>query len=275
METVANGQALISGGAEDLQPFRLSRPGSVSEAMEIHRDSGEEAVWAHGTTDLVAQFREGLRPDMVISLRRVSELEQVVLEAGELAIGAGVTHQQASSHPLVNEGAGDLARHWARIANPRVRFRATLAGNLMARRNRYELALLLGAVGGVAEFADPSGSLEISVPDIWDEAPSGALLTRVRVSTDIAMEYHRELRPLLTVAVGRPRDQELIVAVGMATAAPWFHHVDAAGTTPPDVAEEVAAALPADRSFDRDRGVSQRILAHLVQQVVTPMLGGR
>lgn len=274
MQTTAAGQALISTGAEALRPFGLHRPSALAEAVELQRQHGGAAVFAHGTTDLVAQFREGLRPEVVIALRGVHELTDIHVDEGELVVGAGVTHATSSSHASVISSVPDLAANWARIANPRVRHRATLGGNLMARRPRYELALLLGVLGGVAEVVTPAGEdHQVAVPDIWDDVRDGSLLTRVRVPQGGQLRYQRDLRPHVTVAVGQVGESAPLVAVGSATAPPWFHRVEA--VSPHEAGEEVAAALPENWASGVRRATSQKILAHLVQQMSPSMLGGR
>lgn len=270
MLSTASGQGLISTGADALQPFILHRPTTLAEAVEVQGSSGWEATWAHGTTDLVAQFREGLRPKRVISLRRVEELSSVGQGDGEVLIGAGVTHGDASTDPTLAQLAPDLQRHWAAVANVRVRFRATIGGNVLAKRNRYELPLLLGCVDGIASFTGPEGPFELAARDVAHTNTTNALLHHLRVPTDARLGYDRSLRPLMTVAVGRRGDGPVIVAVGGMGAPPWF--LTTHGESPDDVTTEVADTFPSHEIFDRDVNACTMILSHLSRRAGAQIL---
>lgn len=87
---------------------------------------------------------------------------------------------------------------------PGVRASATIGGNLMARRTRYEGAILLAALGARLRFESTSGVRETPVEDNWSaEAGKGALLTTIVIPLrkGLRMDYARDLRPIMTQAV--------------------------------------------------------------------------
>ena len=199
---------LVASSAKSLAPFKLYQPGSVAEALAALA-TVENPVLLAGGTDLVACFNEGLNPLAIVDLARVEELRSIEADSHLLDIGAGVTHGVGCVHAAVRSRVPGFARAWERIANPRIRFRATLGGNLMARRARYEGAMLLTALGASLEFASAAGSRSLTVPDLCaGRAPPQSLLTRIRIETTDLLwyGYERSMRPLITLATGLYRN---------------------------------------------------------------------
>ena len=180
-----------------------------------------------GGTDLPARFNEGFAPALVVDISRIDDLRRIGLSDGAIEIGAAVTHAAGSSDPLVRQHLPAFARAWARIANVRVRMSATLGGNLMAHRTRYEGAILLAALGARLRLATAAGETLIAAEECF-EAPAGCLLKSIVIPLrkGLQLDYERSMRPVLTQAVAldaagfgrvvtatefvRPRVQDLI-----------------------------------------------------------------
>jgi CO/xanthine dehydrogenase FAD-binding subunit len=75
---------------------------------------------------------------------------------------------EGAAHPLVREYASGFAAAWGKIANVRVRFSATIGGNLMARHTRYECSILLSALEANARLRGPAGTFEMPVEKLWN-----------------------------------------------------------------------------------------------------------
>ncbi len=185
-----------------LPPFRAIRASSIEEAVKALGEAEQPAVLAGGT-DLPARFNEGFCPTDLIDVSRVAALRNIVLTDNAIEIGAAVTHAAGSSHPLIRKHLPSFAHAWSRIANVRIRLSATIGGNLMARRTRYEGAILLSALGARLRFHATAGVFEIASEDIWDEAPRAALLIGIVIPLrkGLRLDYARELRPIITQAV--------------------------------------------------------------------------
>ena len=157
-----------------------------------------------GGTDLPARFNEGFAPSDVIDISRLRDLQTVRMVGDVLEIGATVTHAVGSADALIRQHLPSLSEAWSRIANIRIRFSATIGGNLMARRTRYEGAILLSALEARLRLQSVFGILEIAVEDIWTaKLPLGALLTHVLIPVrqGLRLDYARDLRPIMTQAV--------------------------------------------------------------------------
>jgi aerobic carbon-monoxide dehydrogenase medium subunit len=219
MEFVASA-GLIPCSARSLPRLKLYQPATVAEALAALADA-EAPVLLAGGTDLVAQFNEGLRPSELIDLSRVTELGQVQADDSVLRIGACVTHGAGSAHAAVIARASGFAQAWARISKPRVRFTATIGGNLMARRARYEASVLLSAAKARLEFATVAGPLLLTPGELWAGlAPQRSLLKAIEFDTQdlLGYFYERAMRPLLTLAVGLRRSPNgLLLSCAVAT----------------------------------------------------------
>lgn len=256
MRSSALGAGLVAQTQGGMPPFRLQRPPSVREAMDVHEQL-PAAVFAAGCTDLVAQVREGLEVADLISLRRVTDLSGVTLEDGALQLGSLLTHDQAATDATVRAQVPGLAEAWAAVATVRVRYRATLGGNLMARRPRYELPVVLSSLGATALLSRGPQARHTSVEALWSEPAAPSQLLQ-HVAVDVRslrwFGYERSMRPLLTVALSVRQTAGglgLIAAVGSERGAPFLlRHTVPDGTlggiAPREVAREMAAGVPED-----------------------------
>lgn len=235
-----------------LRPFRLHVPTTPAEAAAAYAsEEPGSAAYLAGGTDLFAQFREGFSPSSIIWLRRVEALRAIGHDERGLTIGAGVDHHAGSTHPLLTSLLPGLAEGWGRIANVRIRFRATIGGNLMARRHRYEMAIMLDALGARLRFTTARGTVESSVAALRDgPVPGGGLLTEVVVPEPerVRFGYDRTLRPGMTLAVALRQERNGLagrLSVGSEYRPPATVDFDVAGDRGlTEVAEEAAGRLP-------------------------------
>lgn len=230
---------LVAPSQRTIPDFALHRPDTVEEALTAAAAPG--AVYAQGCSDLFAQFREGLRCERLVALDRVTELREVALRGADLEIGAGVSHHEGARDPVVTATLPGLAEGWGLVANHRIRQRATIGGNLMARRTRYELSVMLDALGARLRFESAAGPLDLTPAAVWDRAePAGGLLRHVLVPGAVGtwFGYARELRPVMTAAVA-VRGTRVRLTVGSEYRRP--HTVDTELGADP---EQAAARLP-------------------------------
>lgn len=248
------GAGLIAQSQSALPPFVLHRPASLGEAEALARQH-PHAVIAAGCSDLVAQIREGLEPQVLISVQRVKELRSISHDSGVLRIGSLVSHYEGSKSPEILSSLPALAAAWGSIATVRIRYRGTLGGNLLARRYRYEMPVILSALEGRMHFQ--GGDLSaLPVSALWDaEHGNAGVMTDVTVDTASLLwfGYERSMRPVSTVAMairGNTAPGVTVTAVcGSEYRQPFIlsHTADGTAITdldPASVAEVLAAQLP-------------------------------
>lgn len=240
---------LVAPTQRTIPDFDLRRPLSVAEAVAAGALEG--AVYANGCTDLFAQFREGLSCATLISLDRVPGLDSISLDDEALRIGAGAVHHAGARHPAVEAALPGLAAAWRLIATERIRQRATIGGNIMARRPRYEMSIMCDSLGAELSFASPNGSSRLSIADVTGgRVPVGALLLSVDIPLGAGtwFGYERSMRPLLTVAA-TVRGESVRVSAGsemrrhFTVSAPLgTSPADIAATFPGEIGDEVAGS---------------------------------
>jgi carbon-monoxide dehydrogenase medium subunit len=198
----------IASSMRSLPAMRVYEPITIDEALAVLERDERAPVIVAGGTDLVAQFNEGLAPGDLLAIRGISALRGIAVADGHLGIGSCVTHEAGSCSDIVREAVPGLAAAWGRIANVRVRMTATIGGNVMARRPRYEMPILLDALGASLNF-------------------SGKLLVQVAIPLEglIAFDYDRSLRPIMTQATCIRRNGDgalsLRTTVGTEATAPF------------------------------------------------------
>ena len=197
----------IASSIRSLPAMRVFEPATIDEAVAVLERDDVPIVVAGGT-DLVAQFNEGVTPVGLLAIRGIDDLRTITVADGHLRIGSCVTHDAGSRSDVVRSAAPGFAAAWGRIANVRVRMSATIGGNVMAHRTRYEMPILLDALGASLIF-------------------SGKLLVEISIPLEglVALDYDRSLRPIMTQAtcVRRSSGQALTLrtTVGTEATAPF------------------------------------------------------
>jgi carbon-monoxide dehydrogenase medium subunit len=251
MYVAGDREALIAGSQWDLKPFNLIRPRSLPEAVSAMAAEPDPVPYAGGT-DMVAALREARRIGSLVWLRDLDELRGVREADGHLSIGALLTHADGANNEALQAIPG-FAAAWSRIATVRIRWTATIGGNLMARRTRYEMSILLTALDARLRFATAEGEVLARPLDIWTgDVPARALLARIELPLDGAprLDYERSMRPTTTQALcirddaGARRGRAVIATEYLP---PFAFDVDpGAGGGAAGIAETAFEALPAD-----------------------------
>lgn len=218
-------QHLASAGwlpttASALPPFGLVQPGTVAEVLQALR-SHERPVLLAGGTDLVAAFNEGVTPGTLVDLSKVEALRRIESTGQVLRIGSTVTHHDGSRDAAVCAACPGFATAWGQIANPRIRFTGTLGGNVMARRQRYEGAVLLSALDARLRGGSAEGDVNCSIAAFQHGGwPSASLLQSIDIDLSGLrwFDYERSMRPLTTLAAClRQHGDGLTLSVAIAT----------------------------------------------------------
>ena len=119
-----------------LPTFEFLEPKSVEEAVRMHREAGETAMFVAGGTDLYPNMkRRHQEPGTVVSLAAVKDLseEPTVRREGDtefVAIGANVSLTAVASNELVRSRYPALAHAAKSVSTPALRNMGTLGGNL-------------------------------------------------------------------------------------------------------------------------------------------------
>ena len=190
-----------------LPAFKIERPSTVADAVGL-LDEDRVAYW--GGTELLLAMQMGLLvPTALVDLKRVAGLRDVTLDGDELVIGAGVTHDELATNPVVRSQAPLLADVEARVGNTRVRAQGTIGGNLCFAEPRSDVATALMALDATVSLQSSSGSRSVPVTDFilgpyWTAREPTELLVDVRVPVPAArgvyLKFQVTERPTVGVA---------------------------------------------------------------------------
>lgn len=224
-----------------MRNFEWLEPGSVSEASRLLSSLGEGAkVMAAGTSLLLLMRQRIYSPSHVVSLGRVPGLDYVGYDPkGGLRVGAMTRHVTLERHPTVQKVYPMISEMARRVANPQIRNRGTLGGNLCHGDPQSDPPACLMALGASVKVVGEKGERVIPLEGLYADfyetvlEPS-EILTEIQVPPPAKGEvgvYTRftttpaEDRPLLGIGVvlsldGRDTCREARMALGASTPIP-------------------------------------------------------
>jgi carbon-monoxide dehydrogenase medium subunit len=211
-----------------LPDFELHRPDTLEEALGLLSEHGDEATLYMGGTELLLAMKLGLAyASVLVDGKRLKELRALETHNGSLNLGAGLSHMELETHPIVRKVLPELAEVERTIANIRVRATGTLGGNLCFAEPHSDPATLLIAMGAEVDLVSQSGIRSVPLEDfilgpLQTALASGEIMTTIRVprpvpSTRVAFERIRlRERPVANVAVSLAEGEARVVvgAVG-------------------------------------------------------------
>lgn len=148
---------------------RYLAPRNIEHALELLAALGPRARLIAGGTDLLLEMTRGQRPevDTLVDLSRVSGLDEIALDGGDLLIGATVTHNLAAASPDVRRLVLPLAQACWEVGSPQLRNRATIIGNLVTASPANDTISALRALGCSVEIASATGQRTVDLADLY------------------------------------------------------------------------------------------------------------
>ena len=192
--------------------FDYVAPTTVDDAVSALAQAGEDAKVIAGGQTLMPVLRLRLAaPTVLVDLGRIDELRGVREDGDSLVIGAMTTYYDLLRNPLVSAHALLLAEATHTVADPQIRHRGTLGGNLAHADPAGDLSAPVLALEATLTAAGPSGRRSIPAAEFFVDYFTTALqpdeiLTEVRMPkhTDWAARYeklHRVAQAWSIVAV--------------------------------------------------------------------------
>jgi carbon-monoxide dehydrogenase medium subunit len=152
-------------------------PRTVAEAVEA-LDTGRRAqVIAGGQSLILEMHLERIRPELVVDINRIPELDGMSVEGDELRVGALVRHSAFEPAGAVPGPLGPLlAQAAVNIAHPPIRSRGTMAGSFGWAHPASEWCAVGVSQGATVELAGPDGQRSVAAADYF----AGPFLTARR-----------------------------------------------------------------------------------------------
>lgn len=107
-------------------------PSTVSEALSLlHRHQDKARIIAGGT-DLILDMEaeQSAALEVLVDVTKIGGIDRIAQEDGWIVLGAGTTHTQIESSPILRAQARCLTESCGVIGGPQVRNVATLGGNV-------------------------------------------------------------------------------------------------------------------------------------------------
>ena len=167
--------------------FDFEAPTRLDEALDLLQRRGDDARVVAGGTALVIMMKQRLvRPELVVSLRRIPELERLSADNGTLHLGATVTHRAVETDPLVRERWPLLAETFRHVATVRIRNMATVGGGIAHGDPNQDPPPALIALDARARLRSADGEREVPLRafflDYYEtDVRPGEILTEVLV----------------------------------------------------------------------------------------------
>ena len=147
-----------------MRAFSYERPAHLDDAVALLAEHGPEgARLLAGGTDLIIRLRDGtLRPKVVVDVKRISEMDGSIREAGDvLRIGARTTMTDIAADARIRRDYAALAEGAAVVGSVQIRNRATLAGNICNASPAADTSPALLVFGAIVVLAGPAGERRV------------------------------------------------------------------------------------------------------------------
>ncbi|GFG52708.1 carbon monoxide dehydrogenase [Mycolicibacterium agri] len=192
--------------------FDYVAPATVSEAVAALAQGGEDAKVIAGGQTLMPVLRLRLAaPSVLVDLGKIEELRGVREDGDSLVIGAMTTYYALLRNSLISKHALLLAEATRTVADPQIRHRGTLGGNLAHADPAGDLAAPVLALDATMTIVGPSGARTVPASEFFVDYFTTALgpeeiLTEIRIPkhTDWPAHYekmHRVAQAWSIVAV--------------------------------------------------------------------------
>jgi xanthine dehydrogenase YagS FAD-binding subunit len=120
-----------------MKTFSNASPRDVQQAVKLAQDAhkgGKAVSFSGGGSDLLGLVKERIvKPDVIVSLRGLSNANQIASAATGLTIGGETTLDEISKHATIKQQYAVLAEAAGSVATPQIRNVGTIAGNVAQR----------------------------------------------------------------------------------------------------------------------------------------------
>ena len=172
--------------------FNYHRPASVTDAVKLLSTLGEDARPLAGGHSLVPMMKLRLAtPSHLIDLQDVAGLKGIRREGDKVVIGAMTTQHELLASEEIRTTLPILQEAAAVIADPQVRYRGTIGGNVANGDPGNDMPALMMTLGAAYRLEGPNGAREIAASEFYQGAyftalEPGEILTAVSIPAPAA-----------------------------------------------------------------------------------------
>lgn len=176
--------------------FSYHRPATVADAVKLLSDLGDDARPLAGGHSLVPMMKLRLAtPTHLVDLHSVAGLKGISRDANKITIGAMTTQHELLASEEIGKSLPILREAALLIADPQVRYRGTIGGNVANGDPGNDLPALMMTLGASYRLEGPSGAREVAAADFYQGAyftalEPGEILTSVVIAVPTAGHGH-------------------------------------------------------------------------------------
>jgi carbon-monoxide dehydrogenase medium subunit len=172
-----------------ISPFVLHQPDSLTEALSLLAEHGEEANALAGGSELILVLKLGLAsPRHIVDIKGIPDLGHLDFDPQNqhLRIGALVTHRTLERSEVVRHHFPLLVEMERQLANVRIRNVGTLGGNLSFAEPHADPGTLLLVYEARVRTQSSAGEKTLEVADFFVDyyqtvLQAGELLTGIEI----------------------------------------------------------------------------------------------
>jgi aerobic carbon-monoxide dehydrogenase medium subunit len=173
-------------------PFEYHRPATVADAVKLLADLGDDARPLAGGHSLVPMMKLRLAtPAHLVDLHSVAGLKGIRRDGNTVLIGAMTTQADLLASDEIAKSLPILQETALLIADPQVRYRGTIGGNVANGDPGNDMPALMLTLGASYRLEGPSGGRDIAASEFYQGAyftalEPGEILTSVSVPVPAA-----------------------------------------------------------------------------------------
>jgi carbon-monoxide dehydrogenase medium subunit len=150
--------------------FIYEKARSLRETLELKSKYGKNAVFIAGGTALLVDIRNDVlkpEPEAIIDISAVEEIRYIRQEGSRISIGAAAKISTILKSSIMQKSAPILSQACKQFANPLIRNRATLGGNLINASPAADMATPLLTLGATIILESIRGKRMIPVEEFF------------------------------------------------------------------------------------------------------------
>jgi carbon-monoxide dehydrogenase medium subunit len=168
-------------------PFNYHRPATLADAVNLLSTLGDEARPLAGGHSLVPMMKLRLAsPEHLVDLHGVADLKGIRRDGDRIVIGAMTTQHELLASEDIGKSLPILHETALLIADPQVRYRGTIGGNVANGDPGNDMPALMMTLGASYRLEGKSGAREVAATEFYQGAyftslEPGELLTAVSI----------------------------------------------------------------------------------------------
>lgn len=179
-------------------PFELSRPSSLTEAVEVLAAHPDAKVLAGGQSLVPLLSMRLATPPMLVDINGIDDLAYVRSGDDGVHVGALARHTDVEADPDANRVQPLLRLALRQVAHPTIRNRGTTVGSIVHADPAGEMPVVLALLEGKVTAVSSAGTRDVPATDLFlgpmesvlrhDEIAVEAFFPALEESTGVAFE---------------------------------------------------------------------------------------